>query len=249
MAGIYEGGRAGALFMLLVLIILAACGPAPTQLPIVTVTPPTAVAAAPTQAPAGPSECSTSYTRHELTAPYQQDHNNPQPLYTMAQAEFSAALRELGISSVCVPQGVDAPYVKSDSKTYNSPAVRGRMVTYSFDAWREAQLVYSTYDIMIPTEFDKYASATDYDAMKNASTPGFERVMVGLCYGRCTVYKTFIYPFADHYVAVTLDLGAYEYGTAVEEQVAKFNAGQYPPELQDDLERFDTLVRGLEFSQ
>ena len=249
MARIRKTRRALALSMVLATIILAACGPAPSQLPITTVAPRTAVAPAPTQTPAEPLVCSTNYTRHELTPPYQQDHNNPQPLYTIAPAEFSAALRELRISSVCVPQGVDAPYVKSDSSTYNSAAVRGRMVTYSFDAWRDAQLVYSTYDIMIPTEFDKYASVADYDAMKNASSPGFERVMVGLCYGRCTVYKTFIYPFADHYVAVTLDLGAYEYGAVVEEQVAKFNAGQYPPELQDDLERFDTLVRGLQFSE
>ncbi len=99
------------------------------------------------------------------------------------------------------------------------------------------------------TEYEIFATAADYSAIKNTSAGGFERVFVGLCYGTCTVCKTFIHPFADHHVAATLNLGAYEYGSVLYAQVGRFNAGEYPAELQDDLVRFDRLVRGLKFAQ
>ncbi len=224
---------------------LVACTPSVVQTPA----GPTELPPAPTQAAAEPLVCNSGYARHELASPYQQDKNNPDVKFTLAPDEFSSAMRAFKISSVCVPEGADAPYVKFDSKTLPSAAVVGRMVVYSFDRWRQAQIVYSTYDVSMPTEYDTYATAADFEAMQNASAPGFERIMVGLCYGKCTVYKTFVYPFADHYVALTLDLGAYEYGSAVEEQVRNFKAGEYPAELQEDLQRFDTLVRGMEFAE
>jgi hypothetical protein len=204
---------------------------------------------APTQKEPDPLTCNTSYTHHELTAPYRKDADNPQPIYTFAPVEFSTMLSGLGISSVCVPVGADSPYALLDWKVEDGSAQHGRMTTFSFDDWRKAQIVYATYDFIKVTEYDIFATAADYAAVRNTNTRGFERVFVGLCYGKCTVYKTFIYPFADHYVAATLDLGAYDYGAAVDTQVSKFNAGEYPGELQDDLARFDNLARGLEFTK
>ena len=228
-------------------VLLAACAPTARQTPPVGQTAP--VPPAPTQKGPDPLACNTSYTRHELTAPYRQDAYNPQPLYTFAPDEFSGILAQLGISSVCVPQGADAPYALFDWKAEDGTAQQGRMTMLSFDAWRAAQIVYATYDFAKGTEYEIFAAAADYAAIKNTSADGFERVFVGLCYGTCTVYKTFIHPFADHYVAATLNLGAYEYGSVLDAQVSRFNAGEYPAELQDDLARFDNLVRGLKFAQ
>ena len=226
-------------------IALEACAPAASQTPAVQET--VSVPPAPTPLEPDPLVCNNDYTRHELTSPYRRDKYNPQPVYTFAPEEFSAILAGLGISAVCVPEGADAPYALFDWKVDDGSALQGRMATLSFDAWSEAQIVYTTYDFAKGTEYDKFATADDYYAIKNTNTGGFERILVGLCYGKCTVYKTFIHPFADHYVAVTLDLGAYDYGTTVDSQVSKFNAGEYPTHLQDDLARFEVLVRGLEF--
>jgi hypothetical protein len=202
---------------------------------------------APSLTESDPLVCNINYTHHELTAPYRQDKYNPQPVYTLAPEEFQTLVAELGIASVCVPEGVDAPYAVFDWKVDDGSAQQGRMTTLSFDAWREAQIVYATYDFIKGTEYDQFATAKDYEAIKNTSAGGFERILVGLCYGKCTVYKTFIFPYPDHYAAVTLNLGAYDYGTSVDSQVQKFNAGEYPAELQDDLTRFDILVRGMKF--
>ena len=226
--------------ILVIVSALAACVPA---------VPPAHVPRAPTQPQAEPLVCNTDYTRHELTAPYQQDKYDPKPRYTFTPAEFSTALAELDITSACTPEGADAPYLVFDWDVEEGTASQGSMVIFSFDAWREAQIVFSTYDFAKPTKYERFASVSDYEAIRNSSERGFERITTGPCYGTCTVYKTFIYPFADHYVAVTLNVGAYEAGKAVEAQVLKFVAGEYPAEMGQDLARFDMLVRGLEFAQ
>ncbi len=206
-----------------------------------------AVAPAPTKAAEQLLPCVEDYTRHELPREIQWDQHDSQPVYTLDPDDFDMALQQLGISSICVPEGVGAPYLRLDSGMFNQAAVKGAMSLYRFDQWPDAQLVYSTYDVSMPTEYDTFATAADYEAMQSASLPGFERISVGQCYGRCTVYRTFVYAFPDHYVAVTLDLGAYEYGPAVDEAVAKFSAGEYPSDAKASLQKFDTLVRGLQF--
>jgi hypothetical protein len=226
---------------------LAACGAVSPQTAVPAIS--TEVAPAPTQVPAEALVCNTAYTRHVLPKEAQWDQNTPEPVFTLGPEEFGAAMQDLGISSVCVPEGVGAPYLRLHSNMFPSSAVQGVMAQYRFDEWPKGAILYSTYDVRMPTEYDTFASAADYDAIRNASAPGFERIKVGLCYGRCTVYKTFIYPFKDHYVAVTVDLGAYEYGSEVDNQVARFNAGEYPLEMKADLERFDTLVHGLKFAE
>jgi hypothetical protein len=228
-------------------ICITACRPAVAQTPVIVETRP--VPPVPTQKAPKSLTCNTDYSRHELTAPYRQDAYDPQPIFTFAPVEFLTTLAGLGITSVCIPEGVDAPYTVFDWKVEDGTAQQGRMTTISFDAWREAQLVYATYDFIKGTEYEKFATNADYDSIKNTNSSGFERIFVGLCYGKCTVYKTFIHPFTDHYVAVTLNLGAYDYGKTIDSMVSEFNAGNYPVDLEDDLVRFDTVVNGLVFTQ
>lgn len=93
-----------------------------------------------------------------------------------------------------------------------------------------AQIVHATYDFVKGTEYDKFATAAYYNAIKNTHADGFKHFFVDLCYGKCTVYKIFIHPFADHYVAIDLNPGAYEFGSMVDAQVSKFKASEYPAE-------------------
>jgi hypothetical protein len=122
------------------------------------------------------------------------------------------------------------------------------MLLFGFNAWREAQLVYSTYDFQAGMEYDTYATRKDWDAMLVSSQMGFERVYVSPnCFGRCTVFKTFVFPFPDHYVALVLNLGSYEPGDALDKQVAKFLGGEYSPELKPLSTRLDGMAGSLRF--
>jgi hypothetical protein len=64
--------------------------------------------------------------------------------------------------------------------------------------------------------------------------------------GLQNVYKTYVFPFPEYYIAVVFNLGAYDPG-AVEPVIDMFRAGEYPIEKIDKMQIMDALALSIHF--
>ena len=168
----------------------------------------------------------------------------------------------MGIQALCVPVELGAPFLNADWDSARIPAT-GRMVSIGFErlyhdaGWSDLFLIYSTYDFTAGTEFDRFATVEDRDALRNHSlahetevngVSGFIRFKTGMSAyeGQSQpIYRTVVFPFEDYYVAIVYNLGACD-GDA-SEQIREFEQGDYPAECAAQVEMMDSLVNSLHF--
>ena len=207
-----------------------------------------------------PYECAQSYERHELAKPYQTSGGAKR--YTLSEAEWADYFALMGIESLCLPDGLGAPFVNADWQGAESGGA-GWMVSIGFESlyhgsgWSDAYVVYSTYDFRAGTEYDRFASVEDYEAVQSGTLS--DTVAIGgatafvrfegsaLCLGRCSLHKSVVFAFADYYVAVVSNVGEYEADAGWEALVPPLRAGIYPQECQGYVQMMDWLARSLRF--
>ncbi len=241
------------IFGLLMMLLLSACQPAAiaqptalsTQIPIAEAATPATLPPAPTQPAPTTIPCLENFVSQPLAGPNNTDHER-KTIYTLSPSEFRSLMGEIGVASFCIPVEAGAPYLQAEWDAAKGTAQAGRMVIVSFDQWREASLVFATYDFVAGTEYDTFASSQDYDAIKNTSQSSFMRIFVSsACFGKCWVYKTHVFPSEKSYLALTLYLEAFEPGQVLDEQVAKFVGGELPVKRQPASQRLDGMAMAL----
>jgi hypothetical protein len=204
--------------------------------------------------------CQDSFQARELREPYQR-HKQNEARYTLSEESYQAYLDLIGIETVCLPPQFGAPFLNVDWNPEAIPTARGRMVSLGFEdlyggaGWSRGYLLYATYDFAVGSEYDTFARPEDYENVQNGSIPnlieaggakGFMRFHPGLAMGLQTIMKTHIFPFEKYYVAVVINLGAYE-PTEVDGILAEMEKGDHPDLFDLDVVRMDELVASLVF--
>jgi hypothetical protein len=184
------------------------------------------------------------------------------PHIALSAGEWDGYLNLMGIQSLCVPVELGAPFLNADWDSAKIPAT-GRMVSIGFEhlyhgaGWSDIFLIYSTYDFTTGTEFERFASLEDRDALRSHSLAneieingvnGFIRFQTALWTYEGqphTIYKTIVFPFENYYTAVVYELGAFD--GEVNELIQKFEQGDYPAECAAQVKMMDFLANSLRF--
>ncbi len=236
----------------LIVMLAAACAFTPPAQQTPTVLPREETV---TPVPAG-FECQKTFEARELKEPY----SGSRPRYTLSAGEWNAYLDLMGIQSLCIPVEFGAAFVNADWDEAKMPAT-GRMVSLGFEdlyhgaGWSDIFLLYSTYDFSTGTEYDRFASLEDRDALLSGSSPnkieingmtGFIRFQPSLWAYEGQpqiIYKTYGFPFENYYVAVVYNLGAFDGDTDL--LIRQFRQGGYPAGSAAFVEMFDFLANSL----
>ena len=202
-------------------------------------------------------ECQQDFPSRELKKPY----NGDGPRFVLSKEELDAYLDLMSIQSLCIPPEIGAPFLNVDWDSAKFPA-KGRMVslgfedTYSGAGWSEIYLLYASYDFSTGSEFEQFARLSDRDALLMHSqtgelqingTPAFTRYfksMWGYEGQPQVVYKIYVIPFESMYIAVVLNLGAFDNADAA---ISKFEVGEYSTELAAKIKLLDSLAYSLHF--
>lgn len=205
-------------------------------------------------------ECQATFESRELKAPY----TGTKPRYILSTDEWNGYLNLMGIQSLCIPVELGAPFLNADWDSAKIPAT-GRMLSIGFEnlypgsGWSDIFLIYSTYDFIIGTEYDRFASLEDREALRDHTIlneieingiRGFTRFKASMwTYENQPqiIYKTAVFPFENYYVAVVYKLGAFD--EDVPELTQKFEMGDYPTDRIAYVEMMDFLVNSLHFEQ
>lgn len=241
--------------LFLVLLVLTACAnqealpgpstPTATSVPVVETAPPVEK----------DFECLETFEARAIKT----DGN---PHVALSAGEWDGYLNLMGIQLLCVPVELGAPFLNADWDSAKIPAT-GRMVSIGFEhlyhgsGWSDIFLIYSTYDFTTGTEFDRFASLEDRDALRSHSlaneieingVSGFIRFKTAMWTYEGqpqTIYKTIVFPFENYYVAVVYELGAFD--EDANELIQKFEQGDYPAECAAQVEMMDFLANSLRF--
>jgi hypothetical protein len=172
---------------------------------------------------------------------------------TLFAAELRDYLVQMGVTGLCLPPEVGAPYLGVDWNVAAIPptADSGRRLRIDFKDSGTVSLIYATYDFALGTEYITHATIADYEAVQAGThpdlittngTPGFLHIGSD---GYTGVIKTFVYPFADHYVALSAGL-SYEAGVGDPDALAAAMAEPpYPTEGAAELRALDEMVASL----
>lgn len=205
-----------------------------------------------------PFECQTAFSAHEANG----STSGSGTRITLSAEAWTSYLNQMGIESLCVPLELGAPFVNADWDQARMPAT-GRMISIGFEnfyrgsGWSDIYLVYSTYDFTTGTEFDRFASLEDRDALRDHAAAG--EVEVGGIRGILRfmpsqwgyenqpqiVYKTWVFPFENHYLAVVYNLGAFD--GDVNEWILRLQRDEYPIDQTPYIKMLDFLARSLRF--
>lgn len=260
---------------ILVVLLLVSCSPrAPSNIPdahqdtqrgaettsLPTKSPSTEVAEATPLIPCDPPECLEQFESHELRDPYRPSGEPPR--YTFSQTDFYGYLNQMGIETVCIPAPFGSPYLIVDWNSQDHPAtITGRMVIIGFEGlrrgggWGEGYLVYATYDFAVGSEYEVFAIREDYEAFQADLIPnrisvhgvdGFIRLHAGIPMGMQEVYKTYIFPFETHHIAVVMKLGAYD-PLMIDQVMGYMRGDQHPATLQSNVFLLDLFVSSIIF--
>jgi hypothetical protein len=213
------------------------------------------------------ASCATGFEQRELKKPYQSHDGTPR--YTLSEEALAATLADMGITSACIPVALGAPFLNVDWQAGTPPAAQGRMTSLGFEdlypgaGWSDGYIVAADYDFAAGTEYETLATARDYDAVRGgapaqpfataAGATGLTRIQPSAYpLGTQSVFKTWVFPFRDHYVAVVLKLGDFP-ADALDAVLPKLQAADaardFPPEQQARVDQFDQLARSLEFME
>jgi hypothetical protein len=183
---------------------------------------------------------------------------------TLSAEEWSSYLSQMGIQSLCVPVDLGAPFINADWDQARMPAT-GRMLSIGFEngyhgsGWSDIFLVYATYDFTTGTEFERFASSDDRDSLRDhtiagevevGSRPGILRFLPsrwGYENQPQIVYKTWVFPFENDYLAVVYNLGAFD--GSVNAWIQQFQRDEYPIDQAANVKIFDFLAQSLQFKE
>ena len=252
--------------MLICAVILMACNLSgaltPTPVPTSTSTPAPSFTPTNTVKPT-PSElqCLSSFEHREMKEPYQKRVGGKNR-YTFSTIELSQVYQEMGVMSFCIPEVLGAPFLNVDWNNTTNPSVTGRMISIGFvnlyhgQGWSDGFLLYSTYEFSTGAEFDRFASLEDWENFINGSLKetqpiaggkGFSRFMAGVSYGDVPIYKTYVFPGPQAYIALVYEIGVYGDNDAV--MVETFNQGHIPADKSTMVALFDRLAETVVISQ
>ena len=137
----------------------------------------------------------------------------------------------------------------------------GRMISVGFEnlygggGWSQGYLVYATYDFSIGSEYEIFASPSDFEQIENGSISnslnadgvrGFIRYHRGIPMGKQMVLKTYVFPFEHTYLAAVINLGAYD-PAEVENIISELEAGRNPDPNNENIALMDLLVSSIRF--
>jgi hypothetical protein len=186
----------------------------------------------------------------------------------LSLAEFKSFLNTMGIASFPLTAELGNPFQAVDwdrntqNPTVTSQADSGRMISLGFEnmigygsRWGGLNVIYSTYDFAIGTEYDVYAKPGDREKLARGEFPHTTTVD-----GRKAIVayrsnymaitgaqKSVTVPFNDHYVTFVYHLHSKE--SYSEKEIQDMYQGKYPTTDADDLKLFDTIVSQVKFSQ
>jgi len=179
--------------------------------------------------------------------------------------ELNAYWSAMGIEALCIPVALGAPFVNVDWNGLDGSPIVGRMISIGFEdlyegsGWSRGFLLFATYDFSAGTEYETFADRKDLDAVRQGmmadmieidGVVGFVRFkQSNYCFGTCTAYKTYVFPFEIYYVAAVYELGYYDYVADWEAIIQDLREGKYPPDKQSDVAEFDILVSTIRFQQ
>jgi len=72
------------------------------------------------------------------------------------------------------------------------------------------------------------------------------KILARLSYGSIPIYKTYVFPFENYYVAAVYNLGNFD-PDEVDRSIQEFQAGEYPADRRVPLEMMDFLANSLRF--
>lgn len=103
--------------------------------------------------------------------------SEPYPKYTLSKSELDNFKNIMGISSFCISQKLGQLFLNvdwdSESPDVSFKADSGRMISLGFknlfegSGWGNGYIVYSTYNFVIGTEYDVYATQSDYQEIRD----------------------------------------------------------------------------------
>jgi hypothetical protein len=207
-----------------------------------------------------PEKCQESFPIQELREPYQR--YDDQPRYTLSKDEFQELLGLMHIDTICVPPQFGAPFINVDWNEDDLPAT-GRMVSIGFEelfkggGWSTGYLLYSTYDFSVGSMYEIFSTSADYIQVQNETIPnpitidgvnGFIRFHSGIPMGMQMIMKTYVFPFETEYVAIVIDIGAYD-PDQVEDIVLAMEAGNHPDLVNENITLMDDLVNSIRFKK
>ena len=166
-------------------------------------------------------ECAADFDGHPIPDLYRVEGDPIRHAYS--EQEFYEALAQMGIQDICLPGELGAPFEIVDWNENEMPATQGRMLVIGFDGmlnggrWSDGFLVYSTYDFLVGTEYEIFATDEDRTALNSGSigdpivvggAVGFKRVLPSAySFGTRSIYLSYVFPFEDSYVAVVYLIG------------------------------------------
>jgi len=207
--------------------------------------------------------CLGAPARRELAEPYQRTGGAPR--YTLSEDEWRAYLAEMGIADLCIPPAFGAPFVNADWSAAAIPDSTERLISLGFErtyrgaGWADAYLLYATYDAAPGTEYETFTTPAERDALWRGEAPGTLTVADGVLgiarlqpaahgFGARTLYRTYVFPFRDHYVALVYALGDYPADSDWEALAEAILERADPPALQEPLAEMERLALSLRFS-
>ena len=204
-------------------------------------------------------DCATGFERRTLQAI---DGTTIPSRQTLSTTELNELLRQMGISSICVPTSLGAPFINVDWNPKTIPGTIGRMISLGFEnlyegaGWSNGYVLNSTYDFLTGTEYDVFASEQDRDdlrlgLMENpievGGARGFVRYQPSLCYGDCSLFKTTIFPFDDHYIAIVVPVVRIGADEDWEDVAGRIEGGEMAAEVEPVVSAFDIVAQSLRF--
>lgn len=153
---------------------------------------------------------------------------------------------------------------KPDSRTV-SQAESGRMVALGYEnyqldnierggRWGALNVIYSTYDFALGTEYHTYAKKDDYNKLRSGeyqpgivvnNVKGIVNYKIMPFFGNGQLAKNVVFPFENYYVVFTYYIVNQDKG--LDNTIRDLNEGNYPQKYKSDLDRFDSLVKSATF--
>ena len=209
------------------------------------------------------SPCTTTFEHRLLRDPY--PRGGFPAHFTLSAEELDQTLATMGIADLCIPPRFGAPFISTDWDSAQGTAVTGRSIRLGFEdlsgggGGSSAFILYETYDFLGCTDCEPFARPKDRDATFSGAMPGtievdgvkgFVRLKPSeISLGGKTIYKTFVFPYETHYLAVVYTLDYFYPGTDWDAQFQALAAGAYPPELHRMVALVEALAMSLKFER
>lgn len=182
---------------------------------------------------------------------------------SLSADQLSQYLSMMRIESLCIPDQLGAPLLNTDWDSSQISGATGRMISLGFKGlqqhtgWGDGFILYATYNFSIGSEYETFAEQKDWQSVRQGllsnileidGKDGFIRLNRSEhCMGKCSAYRSIVFPFEHYYIAVVYDLGAYDFDSDWDSILDNLKADQYPPEIATKINEIDFLASTLQF--